>query len=145
MDEFNQDTPYFEAVSLCIKNDSTEWWRQWTRVADIADEKLCECQFDDDDDEQENANEQKYAFSKRYALPHKVRQYFEKGELAVFAWSDAPDPDRPDKIKTSVTLLSQTPILVIPLHASTAKQAIDMLHEGVPDGSTSYDVIYTFV
>lgn len=144
MDEFNQDTPYFEAVSLCIKNDSTEWWRQWTRVADIADEKLCECQFDDDD-EQENANEQKYAFSKRYALPHKVRQYFEKGELAVFAWSDAPDPDRPDKIKTSVTLLSQTPILVIPLHASTAKQAIDMLHEGVPDGSTSYDVIYTLV
>ena len=143
MDEFNQDTPYFEAVSLCIKNDSTEWWRQWTRVADIADEKLCECQFDDD--EQENANEQKYAFSKRYALPHKVRQYFEKGELAVFAWSDAPDPDRPDKIKTSVTLLSQTPILVIPLHASTAKQAVDMLHEGVPDGSTSYDVIYTLV
>lgn len=143
MDEFNQETHYFEAVSLCVKNDSTEWWRQWTRVADIADEELCECQFDSD--EQENSNEQKYAYSKRYALPHKVRQYFEKGELAVFSWYDAPDPDRPDKIKTSVTLLSQTPVLIIPLHASTAKQAVDMLHEGVPVGSTSYDVIYTLV
>lgn len=68
MDEFNQDTPYFEAVSLCVKNDSTERWRQWTRVADIVDEKLCECRFDDD--EQENSNEQKYAFSNRYTHHH---------------------------------------------------------------------------
>lgn len=141
MDEFNQDTPYFEAVSLCVKNDSTERWRQWTRVADIVDEKLCECRFDDD--EQENSNEQKYAFSNRYALPNKRGLDFDKGSLAVFAWSDEPDPDRPDKIWTKETLISQLPLYVIPLQANTAEQAIALLHNGVSTGSINYNVIYT--
>ena len=131
---------YYEAVSLCVKNDSTDWWRQWTRVADIVDGQLCVCSFNDD--WQESSNEQKYAYKNRYALPHKVKQHFDKGSLAVFSWSDAPDPERPDKIKTSITLLGQLPIQVIPLHASTAKQAVELLHDGVPGGSSSCDVLY---
>ena len=131
---------YYEAVSLCVKNDSTDWWRQWTRVADIVDGQLCVCSFNDD--WQESSNEQKYAYKNRYALPHKVKQHFDKGSLAVFSWSDAPDPERPDKIKTSITLLGQLPIQVIPLHASTAKQAVESLHDGVPGGSSSCDVLY---
>lgn len=141
MNGMNQDAPHFEAVSLCIKNDSTEWWRQWTRVADIKGEELCECSFSDDS--QENTIEQKYAFSNRSVLPDKVRQSFEKGDLAIFSWSDAPDPERPDKIKTNVTLLSQLPLMIIPLKANTADQAITLLHNGVPFGSAKYDVIYT--
>ena len=39
---------YYEAVSLCVKNDSTDWCRQWTRVADIVDGQLCVCSFNDD-------------------------------------------------------------------------------------------------
>ena len=131
---------YYEAVSLCVKNDSTDWWRQWTRVADIVDGQLCVCSFNDD--WQESSNEQKYAYKNRYALPHKVKQHFDKGSLAVFSWSDAPDPERPDKIKTSITLLGQLPIQVIPLHASTAKQAVELLHDCVPGGSSSCDVLY---
>ena len=131
---------YYEAVSLCVKNDSTDWWRQWTRVADIVDGQLCVCSFNDD--WQESSNEQKYAYKNRYALPHKVKQHFDKGSLAVFSWSDAPDPERPDKIKTSITLLGQLPIQVIPLHASTAKQAVELLHDGVPGESSSCDVLY---
>ena len=118
----------------------TDWWRQWTRVADIVDGQLCVCSFNDD--WQESSNEQKYAYKNRYALPHKVKQHFDKGSLAVFSWSDAPDPERPDKIKTSITLLGQLPIQVIPLHASTAKQAVELLHDGVPGGSSSCDVLY---
>ena len=131
---------YYEAVSLCVKNDSTDWWRQWTRVADIVDGQLCVCSFNDD--WQESSNEQKYAYKNRYALPHKVKQHFDKGSLAVFSWSDAPDHERPDKIKTSITLLGQLPIQVIPLHASTAKQAVELLHDGVSGGSSSCDVLY---
>ena len=131
---------YYEAVSLCVKNDSTDWWRQWTRVADIVDGQLYVCSFSDD--WQESSNEQKYAYKNRYALPHKVKQHFDKGSLAVFSWSDAPDPERPDKIKTSITLLGQLPIQVIPLHANTAKQAVELLHGGVPGGSSSCDVLY---
>ena len=100
MNGLNHDAPCFEAVSLCVKNDSMEWWRQWTRIADIKDEQLYECSFNADS--QENTNEQKYAFSNRSVLPNKVRQSFEKGDLAVFSWSDAPDPERPNKIRTSI-------------------------------------------
>lgn len=141
MSRLNNNAPHFEAVSLCVRNDSTKWWRQWTRVADIRDDQLFECSFNDDC--QENTNEQKYAFANRYVLPHKVKPHFEKGALAVFSWSDAPDPNRPNKVKTDETLISQIPILVISLQASTVKQAIAMLHEGVLAGSTSYDVMYT--
>lgn len=140
MDGFSDNARYYEAVSLCVKNDSTDWWRQWTRVADIIDGQLCVCSFDDS--WQESSSEQKYAFENRYALPHKVRQHFDKGSLAVFSWSDAPDPERPDKIKTSITLLSQLPIQVIPLHANTAKQAVELLHGGVSEGSLNCDVLY---
>ena len=146
MNGLNCDAPYFEAVSLCVKKDNVDWWR-WARVADIKDEQLYECSFNDD--LQENKNEQKYAFSNRSVLPDrlpdKVRQSFEKGELAVFSWSDTPDPDpeRPNKIRTNVTLLSQLPLMIVPLQANTADQAITLLHNGVLFGSTKYDVIYT--
>ena len=141
MNGLNHDAPCFEAVSLCVKNDSMEWWRQWTRIADIKDEQLYECSFNADS--QENTNEQKYAFSNRSVLPNKVRQSFEKGDLAVFSWSDAPDPERPNKIRTSITLFSQLPLMIVPLQVNTADQAITLLHNGVLFGSTKYDVIYT--
>lgn len=139
MDVFIENELYFEAISLCIANDSTGMWR-WTRVADIVNGELIEHAFSGD--KSGSFNEKYYAYQNRQTLPS-YNDEPQKGDFAVFSWADMPNRKVPDKVYTDIKEnIRQLPIQVITLNADTAAQAVSMLHNGVREGNSQCSVMY---
>lgn len=134
MDDVNKSSSYYEAVSLCYFNGNDSGW-SWTRVADIENGELTTFLYNPDEP---------YFYQNRNSIIDKTGKTHTKGDLAVFAWSDSPNASGSEKPFNDATELKDFPVHVFKLNAKNTMQVIDNLRNGVPYGSVSHNVMYTF-
>lgn len=136
---------YFEAVSLCVRNNNPDPLQQWTRIADIDSVTNELKEFTQDPKRESTPTAKWYAYDNRLTMPSRKNEPLVKeGEIAVFLWSDQPSSDSGDKTYTTIHEQNyQLPIQVVPINADTSEQAVKMLQEGVPYGNLKCRTIYT--
>lgn len=132
MDDMNKKEWLFEAKSLCYYNDNEKGWN-WTRLADIENDRLVSFQYDSYEDS---------SLANRNWLRTYPEYKHSIGDLKVISWHDEPNNNGVGSYNKTREL-DIFPIEIYDLTITGMAEGLEMLRNGIAQGSTTHDIMYT--